>query len=163
MNTENNNALATANDSALGFETIGNDSELLGLSNEEKERILEADAKLMIAMLPMVTSSDLLNVRFNILDAVKTELIDEGEEKDVIVFVCENETGVFTVTKSKNKFNAAYAESFSARRGRVTGFSLKDMTFVSDENWGKRGNNAIVLRKWQPTTAEKPVTPKGDK
>jgi hypothetical protein len=161
MNNENENANATgltfgANESATGFDVYAVETANLSALEriELKQRILEADAALKFAALPIKKSNEIIGVAVTILDA-RLSTIEEVQNKEIVQkpvvnFLLKNqETGeLFSVTKGSNNFNNAYIDYFNIRRG-IAEQPLFDFEFVEDSNYSKNGNDAIVLRRIQ--------------
>lgn len=158
MNNENENGLVLGNTGIFEMSQLSGTEKL-----EAHQRILSADAALKFAALPIKKSQDIIGLPITIIDArfsMIDELINkETVSKTVVNFLVKNQnTGeIFSVTKGANNFNNAYVEYFDARRGLAEN-PLTDFEFVTDSNYSHAGNDAIVLRRIQPTT--KAATPK---
>lgn len=90
---------------------------------------------------------------FNLVDAYISEIQDNGQPKDVVIFRCECADGIERfVMQSHNPIRGKYANMFSTAKalGAVTGQpvpALENFHFVEDERYSKNGNSAIVLRQ----------------
>jgi hypothetical protein len=125
--------------------------------------IMEVDAQLELISLPYVSSIDIVGHPITIHDAMHKTIIDNGEEKLCVNFLCENAGeriiagGVntpieldhgqfFTVLKGANAFNDIYVNRFRVRRG-LPPSPMVGYEFVEDARYRKANNNAVVLRK----------------
>lgn len=164
-NTENTETVANRSTAITTLPATAFEDNTLDISNlsameqvELAREILKADAEFEAITLPQVSSGDILGREINVLDAQYCSIIDNGDEKLCVRFVCEYASGddqgeQFTVLKSSNMYNNAWADRFNRRRGMAS-LPINGYNFVTSDKHGKTGNAAIILLKYSAARAK---------
>lgn len=149
IENEADNAVTVA-DAYEGLSEVAMTPEMVAVLKQTQA--LEAEIEML--NYEFTKPTDLLNVPINVLDAIASEIRDDDELKDVVIFQVEEcETGLHHfVMQSSNEIRNRYVQLFENRKFLALTFKkpvppLTNYHFVEDMRYQKAGNTAIVLKR----------------
>lgn len=124
---------------------------LAKMSTEDRAELSNLEARLESLQYPSKAPTEVLDIRLHIVNAFTTEIREDDELKDVVIFLCEDAktSDLFTVMQTANPVRETFSQMFNMYRANGIDRRLEDRCFSELEGVGKAGNTAIVVKRWQ--------------